>query len=313
MTTVPSVHIRERVEPFEGVTTCLGWATASFLASLFLWIAVPSLLLGWKPLVVISESMAPLIRAGDLVLIDQQSLGVGNGSVIAFRTAAGEVMLHRVVGQEQGTYLTKGDHNNVRDSDPVAFGAVFGTGRLLVPYAGLPRLWGGGSWLVIAAPAGAAALAWRDRRSWAIAALVAGIALTGVARASAAFAATTSNSASSVAAATALPVSGLTAACGQVGAGNVPVNLSWTASTSPGVTSYSIYHDGPSAGTNFVEVGSLPGSQTSFTHPVPAALASTGTHTYTVRTLIGSWTSANSTTDAVSITQVVLTYTCTPL
>ncbi len=84
---------------------------------------VPSFL-GYKPFIVLSNSMLPTIQIGDLVLdktVDTDTLAVGD--IISFREGPTTVITHRIVAinESGGTrqFTTKGDNNNVDDSNSV--------------------------------------------------------------------------------------------------------------------------------------------------------------------------------------------------
>lgn len=257
--------------------------------------------------------MAPLIRPGDVVLVEETTRLVGPGTVLAFRSGE-EVIVHRVVDVgPDGEYLTKGDANRQPDAAQAAPEAVIGPGRLLVPFAGLPKVWG--PWWTLAAVIVVGVLAARVRTArsarWAtLSAMSAVVALTA---ASATFTTVTTTSGSAIAAGTVVAPSGLVATCGAVGGGDVEVNLAWTASPTSGLTAYEVLHDAPGGATSFTVVGTVPPSQTTFTHVVPVAVLGLGTHTYAVRASQHNWRSANSNTDAVSITQVLTAFVCTEL
>lgn len=154
------------------------WATlASFvLATFYLWlllwlgafVVVPSLGLGWDPVVVTSGSMQPRIRPGDVVLLERgDTSDLGLGSVVTFEdpAAPGTLTTHRISGvNPDGTYRTRGDANRVADSTPVQPEAVKGVGKLLVPFVGLPVTWLAGAaglfvlWLLVTTVACAVAL-----------------------------------------------------------------------------------------------------------------------------------------------------------
>ena len=110
----------------------------------------PQLVLGWEPLVVTGDSMAPRIHRGDVVVIepfDHQRLAPG--TVVVFQNPArGEDVTHRIVAlNDDGTYVTRGDANEARDSTPLTPDRIQGTGRLLVPRAGMAAVWlGSRSW-----------------------------------------------------------------------------------------------------------------------------------------------------------------------
>jgi len=84
---------------------------------------VPSFL-GYKPFIVLSNSMVPAIQIGDLVLdktVDTDTLAVGD--IISFREGPTTVITHRIVAiNESGgvrQFTTRGDNNNTDDSNPV--------------------------------------------------------------------------------------------------------------------------------------------------------------------------------------------------
>ncbi len=137
------------------------------LSALYLWVIVwlllavllPSLGLGWKPVVITSGSMEPLIRPGDVVLaaVDDD---LEPGQVITYQDPArmDSLTTHRVLSvNEDGTLRTQGDANPTPDSTAVPRDNVLGRGRLLVPLIGLPLVWlsGGavlfGLWVVVTA------------------------------------------------------------------------------------------------------------------------------------------------------------------
>ena len=115
------------------------------LAFLTLWVIVPSAVLRWDPMLVSSGSMSPLIRVGDIVLIDgHDGHDLDAGTVITYRDASrdGALVTHRIAAaNDDGTYTTKGDANRTNDSTPVHPDDIEGVGRLLVPMIGIPVTW----------------------------------------------------------------------------------------------------------------------------------------------------------------------------
>lgn len=119
-----------------------------------LWVIVPSVWPGWTSVAITSDSMAPSIRRGDIVIAaPHDTRMLEPGSVIVFEDSTGASLLtHRIAGvNEDGTYVTLGDANALPDSTPVHPDQVFGVGRYLVPLFGLPMVWGlEGVWLWLA-------------------------------------------------------------------------------------------------------------------------------------------------------------------
>lgn len=111
---------------------------------LLLWSVAPALL-GWQVTVVLTGSMEPAIRPGDVLIaqpVAPASLHPGQVALFTDPTHPGRLLAHRVVDVLPDSLLTtKGDANAVADSTPVAPADVHGLGRLLVPMIGLPVLW----------------------------------------------------------------------------------------------------------------------------------------------------------------------------
>jgi signal peptidase I len=294
------------------LVTFAGWTVGAYLTTMLAWVFVPAIVLGWTPMVVVSGSMEPLIRAGDVVLVEKVDHLVGQGTVVAFDDGNGTVV-HRVVDvSDDGSYTTRGDANREPDSTPIWNNQIVGQGRLLVPYIGLARVvgwvWGGAVALLIAV----SIPLWRRRSGTATAVAIGLLVAAGVGAAVAAFTTTTGTAVSSIQTLTISPPTNLTAACGPpLGLGDVGVALSWTASATVARTGYRIMHDAPGGGTNFTAVAEVSAATTTYTHDIRGSSLGLGTHTYAVQTLVEPWTSMNSNTDAVGIISLLGIYTCT--
>jgi len=101
---------------------------------------------GHPVLIVLSGSMSPVIRTGDLIIDDaitaQQARHLHAGQVISFRAAPGStvVITHRIIGQRiiRGAvnYITKGDANNSPDAALRPASDVIGVFRLSIRRGG---------------------------------------------------------------------------------------------------------------------------------------------------------------------------------
>lgn len=117
-----------------------------FLSTVVVTLAVlamaATLLPRWHSTVVASESMEPALRRGDVVAYSERDISdVGKDSIIVFDDD-GVSIIHRVVAvNDDGTLTTRGDANANNDRSPVTATELFGAGRLVVPWIGLPRLW----------------------------------------------------------------------------------------------------------------------------------------------------------------------------
>jgi len=102
-------------------------------------------ILDYKILSVLSGSMEPAIKTGDVIIVEplKPDQEIVEGDVITFRAADVPDMLitHRVVGivsvnGEPAAYVTKGDNNDTVDLSPVTRAQIVGIQRWRVPYYG---------------------------------------------------------------------------------------------------------------------------------------------------------------------------------
>jgi len=116
------------------------------LVCLALWVLGPMVGFRWQPVMIDAGSMTPAINPGDVVLVDTDAdvHDLGPGTVITFEDPGWDDLLvtHRIVQQlDDGAYRTRGDGSAVADSTSIQPDAILGSGRLLVPFIGLPMLW----------------------------------------------------------------------------------------------------------------------------------------------------------------------------
>lgn len=113
------------------------------LAGLLVWSVLPAVV-GWQPTVVLSGSMEPAIRTGDVVVtreLPPGELRPGHVLLAEDPSGSGGLLLHRYESAEDGTIVLRGDANDAPDSAPVTAEAVHGVGVLRVPWVGLPYAW----------------------------------------------------------------------------------------------------------------------------------------------------------------------------
>lgn len=96
---------------------------------------------GYKPMVVLSGSMRPAIKAGDMIIAkDVKWQDIKEGDVITYRVNQETLVTHRVIGilQQEGRVMfrTKGDANNMDDQAPVAPEQIIGALAFRIPYGG---------------------------------------------------------------------------------------------------------------------------------------------------------------------------------
>lgn len=99
---------------------------------------------GYLPMIVLTDSMDPCIKSGDLIICQTASAeGIKENDIISFFDPAGNgksVVTHRVievVEQSDGLFFrTKGDNNNTEDKDLVPAENLVGTYKLRIAGAG---------------------------------------------------------------------------------------------------------------------------------------------------------------------------------
>lgn len=118
--------------------TCWLYLTCGLLLA-----ALVPLALGWSSAVVLTGSMRPHVRPGDVVVsAPADPATLRPGQVITYTRDGRPSVTHRITTiAPDGLITTKGDANRSEDPFAVHPDQVAGRGRLLVPYIGLPALW----------------------------------------------------------------------------------------------------------------------------------------------------------------------------
>ena len=117
---------------------------------LALWASLPAAF-GWHVTTVVSDSMAPGIRTGDVVAavpVDPDDLEAGRVLLVEDPDHRDRLRLHRLERIEpDGGLRLRGDANPTADRTAVEPAAVLGVGVLRFPWIGLPGVWiRGGDW-----------------------------------------------------------------------------------------------------------------------------------------------------------------------
>ena len=133
----------------------------------FLLFAVPQVVGADHSFVILSGSMEPALSPGDVVLVSE-SASVQVGDVITFDTGDTVPVTHRIIGVEDGRYVTKGDANGNADGTSVPPANVLGRVVLTVPLVGYVILWANtpvGQILLVVVPLVALGVSWLHRWS----------------------------------------------------------------------------------------------------------------------------------------------------
>lgn len=104
----------------------------------------PSVVAGWWSGVVVSGSMTPAIRVGDVVVTRPTPGTPEPGRVVAVRDPRdrAHVLVHRLQGVDaDGRLVTRGDANAGPDGTPVPRADLIGVAVVRVPMVGLPVVW----------------------------------------------------------------------------------------------------------------------------------------------------------------------------
>ena len=115
------------------------------LISLFLFFLNTGIL-KYKTVVIVSESMEPRIKIGDIVVIDklEDISNLKEGDIIAFNSE-GKIIVHRIVkiySYNEKIYIkTKGDNNNSEDPTAIQKKDVIGIAKVIIPKIGYPSVW----------------------------------------------------------------------------------------------------------------------------------------------------------------------------
>jgi signal peptidase I len=126
----------------------LGYATALFVLAavcISMFWALAPLAFGLRSSVVMSGSMAPGIRPGDVIVSFPTPVDdLRPGMVLSFTDPSrpDRTLIHRFVAvNPDGSVRTKGDANAEPDDAPVTAELINGQSRIRIPWIGLPAYW----------------------------------------------------------------------------------------------------------------------------------------------------------------------------
>lgn len=94
---------------------------------------------GYTQVTVMSGSMEPVISAGDVLIIHDEDEYNAEDIVTFWRDEV--LVTHRLIEEREQGWITKGDYNNVVDSQLVQKNQIIGKVIVIIPYLGLVILY----------------------------------------------------------------------------------------------------------------------------------------------------------------------------
>ncbi|EGT3617550.1 signal peptidase I, partial [Clostridium perfringens] len=91
---------------------------------------------GFRTYSILSGSMEPNIRTGDLAIVKSAEMDeVVSGDIITFKYE-GNIVTHRIVEKTEEGFITKGDNNNAEDTEIVREEDLIGKVLFNIPFLG---------------------------------------------------------------------------------------------------------------------------------------------------------------------------------
>lgn len=91
--------------------------------------------IGYKPLVILSNSMQPNIDVGNLVIVKTKN-EYNVGDIIGYKSDNQNIIIHRITEATSSGFFTKGDANNTTDDMLVTDEIIEGSLITIVPVVG---------------------------------------------------------------------------------------------------------------------------------------------------------------------------------
>lgn len=106
------------------------------LILLYLIIFIP-VFWGYKPLVIISGSMEPILKVGGILYYEDYNINeFKKDDILVFKTKY-HIISHRIIDKENNSFITKGDANKSIDKNKVRINQILGKGtNFSIPYIG---------------------------------------------------------------------------------------------------------------------------------------------------------------------------------
>ncbi len=126
---------KKTIKPYTNLSTIIYplTITTSILLVLFM-----LGLFNYQPIAILSNSMNPTFRRGDVVIYEKDE-NILPGDIIVFKYES-QIIIHRVVSINE-YYITKGDANNTVDYIKLKKKDIIGVYKFHIKYLGYPSIW----------------------------------------------------------------------------------------------------------------------------------------------------------------------------
>ena len=92
---------------------------------------------GYALLEVVSGSMEPTIKIGDLIVIDTNEKNYKKDDIVTFRDVNGSFVTHRIIVIDKNQIVTKGDANNSKDDGAIDRSKIVGKYKFRIKNLGI--------------------------------------------------------------------------------------------------------------------------------------------------------------------------------
>ena len=95
----------------------------------------PFFIFGWKPVIVLFDSMEPTYSSGEILLIREKDETPKVNDIIMFKQrnyGMNAYVTHRIIGQDKKGFITKGDANKAEDPGRIPEEDVIGTVKYIL-------------------------------------------------------------------------------------------------------------------------------------------------------------------------------------
>lgn len=119
------------------VIAALLFLSAWLLMSRYIWKTELPTLLGYTAIPAASSSMEPAFSKGDVLVVREKESYVLGDALAFYNPEKTDIVTHRIVGQNSGGFITRGDANTAEDTTLLAAENIIGEIWISLPAAGI--------------------------------------------------------------------------------------------------------------------------------------------------------------------------------